>query len=156
MKFCYGTNLRSFIMPSLQNCCIVGKSNTYIISIFNPYIMCKDYYTWNDIIDFYVSFKTINNGQNITVTPNFGKYSINKRLLEGYPNTIEIAKNEEKKLLIKPSNNEKYLFIRMEIYTPDISVEYEFYNAIYNSKLGETGKLKPTQKIMSKILKIHI
>ena len=44
----------------------------------------------------------------------------------------------------------------MEICTPDASVEYEFYNAIYNSKLGETGKLKPTKKIMSKILKIHI
>ena len=33
VKFCYGTNLESFIMPSLQNCYRVGKSNTYIISI---------------------------------------------------------------------------------------------------------------------------
>ena len=27
----------------------------------------------------------------------------------------------------------------MEICTPDISVEYEFFNTIYNSKLGKTG-----------------
>ena len=100
MKFCYGTNLRSFIMPSLQNCYRVGKSNTYIISILNPYIMYKDYYTLEDIMDFYVSFKTINNGQNITITPNFDKYSINKRILEGYPNSIKIPNNEEKKFLI--------------------------------------------------------
>ena len=100
MKFCYGTNLRYFIMPSLQNCYRVGKSNTYIISILNPYIMYKDYYTLEDIMDFYVSFKTINNGQNITITPNFDKYSINKRILEGYPNSIKIPNNEEKKFLI--------------------------------------------------------
>ena len=127
-------------MPSLQNCYRVVKSNTYIISILNPYIMYKDYYTSEDIIDFYVSFKTINNGQNITITPNFDKYSINN------PNIIEIANNEEKKLLTKPSNNKKYLFIRMEICTPDTSVEYEFYNTIYKSKLGETGKIKANSK----------
>ena len=33
VKFCYGTNLGSFIMPSLQNCYRGGKSNTYITSI---------------------------------------------------------------------------------------------------------------------------
>ena len=108
--------------------------------------MHKYYYTSEDIIYFYVSFKTINNGQNITITPNFDKYSINKRILEGYPNTIEITKNEEKTLLTKPSNNEKYLFTQMEICTPGASVEYEFYNAIYNSKLGETGKIEATPK----------
>ena len=146
MKFCYGTNLGSFIMPSLKNCYIIGKSNTYIISILNHYIMYKDYYTYEDIIDFNISFKTINNGQNITFTPNFDKYSINKRILEGYPNTIEITNNEERTLLTKLSNNEKYLFIRMEICTPDTSVEYEFYNTIYNSKLGETGKIEANSK----------
>ena len=109
MKFCNGTYLGSFIMPSLQNCYRVGKSNTYIISILNPYIMYKDYYTLEDIMDFYVSFKTINNGQNITITPNFDKYLINKRILEGYPNTIEITNNEKITLLTKPSNNENYL-----------------------------------------------
>ena len=97
-------------------------------------------------MDFYVSFKTINNGQNITITPNFDKYSINKRILEGYPNTIEIAKNEERALLTKPSKNEKYLFIQMEICTLDTSVEHEFYNIIYNSKLGETGKIETNSK----------
>ena len=97
-------------------------------------------------MDFYVSFKTINNGQNITITPNFDKYSINKRILEGYPNIIEITKNEERILLTKPFNNEKYLFTQMKICTPDASVEYEFYNTIYNSKLGETGKIETNSK----------
>ena len=115
MNFCYGTNLGSFIMPSLQNCCIVGKSNTYIISILNPYIMYKDYYTSEDIMNFYVSFKTINNGQNIIITLNSDKYSINIIILEGYPNIIEITKNEERIILTKPFNNEKYIFAQMEI-----------------------------------------
>ena len=97
-------------------------------------------------MDFYVSFKTNNNGQNITNAPNFDKYSINKRILEGYPNIIEITKNEERILLTKPFNNEKYLFTQMEICTPDTSVEYEFYNTIYNSKLGETGKIEANSK----------
>ena len=34
----------------------------------------------------------------------------------------------------------------MEICTPDTSVEYEFYNTIYKSKLGETGKIKANSK----------
>ena len=108
--------------------------------------MYKDYYTSEDIMDFYVSFKAINNGQNITITPNFDKYSINKKILEKYPNTIEITNKEERILLRKPSNNEKYLFTQMKIFTPDISVEYEFYNSIYNSKLGETGKFEASSK----------
>ena len=87
-------------------------------------------------MDFNISFKTINNGQNITITPNFDKYSINKRILEGYPNIIEITKNEERILLTKPFNNEKYLFTQIEICTPDTSVEYVFYN------LGENGKIE--------------
>ena len=62
LKFSYGNNLGSF-MPSLQNYYRVGKSNTYILSILNPYIMYKDYYTSDDIMDFYVSFKTKNNAK---------------------------------------------------------------------------------------------
>ena len=96
--------------------------------------MYKNYYTSEDIMDFNISFKTINYGQNITIIPNFDKYSINKKILEGYSNIIEITKNEGRILLIlltKPSNNEKYLFTQMEIFTPAISIEYEFYNSIY-------------------------
>ena len=120
-------------MPSLQNCYRVGKSNTYIISILNLYIMYKDYYTSEDIMDFYVSFKIINNGQNITIIPNFDNYSINNIIWEGYLNTIEITNNEEITLLTKLSNNEKYLFTQMEICTPDTFV-------------GKTGKIETNSK----------
>ena len=34
----------------------------------------------------------------------------------------------------------------MEICTPDTSVEYEFYNTIYNSKLGKTSKIEANSK----------
>ena len=34
----------------------------------------------------------------------------------------------------------------MEICTLDTSVEHEFYNIIYNSKLGETGKIETNSK----------
>ena len=72
--------------------------------------------------------------------------SINKIILEGYQNTIEITNNEEITLLTKISNNEKYLFTQMEIYIPDTFVEYEFYNTIYNSKLGKTSKIEANSK----------
>ena len=95
---------------------------------------------------FHINF--VHNGQNNTITP--------KRILEGYPNTIEITKNEGITLLTKPSNNEKYLFTQIEICTPDTSVEYEFFNTIYNSKIGKTDKIKTTTEIIIKTTAIII
>ena len=152
VKFCYGTNFGSFIIPSLQNCYRVGKSNPYTISILNPYIMHKDYYTSEENMDFYVSFKTINNDQNIKITPHYEEYKIKRRILEGYPNTIEILESEEKTLLTKPANNEKYLVTQMEICTPNTSVEYEFYNAFDNTNLGQSGKIEENSKNNLKII----
>ena len=111
--------------------------------------MYKDYYTLEDIMDFYVSFKTINNGQNITITPNFDKYSINKRILEGYPNSIKMPNNEEKKFLIMKNI---YLFEwkfahLMHLLNMNFIIQFIILN---QEKLV---KLKPTQKIISKILK---
>ena len=34
----------------------------------------------------------------------------------------------------------------MEICIPDTFVEYEFYNTMYNSKLGKTGKIEANSK----------
>ena len=150
VKFCYSTNLGAFITPSLHNCYRVGKLNPYTLSILNPYIMYKNYYISEDIIDYYVSFKTIDINQNITISPKFGKYSTNKRILEGYPNTFEIS-NVEKTLLTKPSNNEKYLFAQMEICTPDTSIDYKFSNA-YNFNEVEKGQIQYNPKNNFKIL----
>ena len=152
VKFCYTTNLGSFITPLLQNCFRIGKSNPYNLSILNPYIMYKNYYTSEDIMNYYVSFKTINNDQNITITPNFNKYSTEIRNIEGYANIIEILNKEGRTLLTRPSNNEKYLFVQMDICSSDKSIEYEFYNAFYNSNLGQNGKIEAKSKNNFKII----
>ena len=146
VKFCYTTNLGGFIMPSLQNCYRVGRENSYKLSILNPYIMYNNYYLSEDIMDYYISFITVDYKQNITINPNLEKYSTDNRNIEGYPNTIKTLNNEGKTILTKPSNNEKYLFIQMDICSPNNSIEYEFYNAYYNSQLEQKGTIQTNTK----------
>ena len=43
VKFCYSTNLGTYIYLSLQNCFRVGKNNPYTIKTLNPYVMHKNY-----------------------------------------------------------------------------------------------------------------
>ena len=50
VKFCYSTNLGSFMEPSLQDCYRVGIDNTYTITVLNPYLMFKDYTTASEEI----------------------------------------------------------------------------------------------------------
>ena len=66
-------------MPPLHNYYRVGKINSYNLTILNPYILYKNYYISEDIMDYYISFKTINNDQNITISPHYEKFSTDNR-----------------------------------------------------------------------------
>ena len=152
VKFCYSSNLGAFIDPSLQNCYRVGLTNPYTISILNPYVMYKNYYTGEDVIDYYVSFRTENISLNITIVPNPTKYATQMRNLEGIPNSVQItASKGNSTILTTPTNNKKYLFVEMLVCSVDKSVGYEFKNAYNNTSLGETGTIQPNSLIFRNV-----
>ena len=142
VKFCYSSNLGAFIDPSLQNCYRVGRTNPYTISILNPYVMYKDYYTGEDVMDYYVSFRTEDINLNITIIPNLISYDTKERNIEGYPKSMFVEQEGSSTILTTPANNKKYLFVQMHVCTPDKSVGYEFKNAYNNTSLGETGSIQ--------------
>ena len=150
VKFCYTSNLGAYINPSLHNCFNVGIRDSYTISLLNPYIMYKNYKIDNDALDYYISFMTENKEDNITITPKLTKYSTNNRNIEGYPNSIEISQNEST-ILTTPTNNAKYLFVQMELCTPNKLIKYEFKNAFNGSSLEKTGELKSNSKTFENI-----
>jgi hypothetical protein len=150
VKFCYSTNLGAFINPSTQNCFRVGKKNSYTIEVMNPYIMHKDYTTGDDVMDYFVSFRTENKDLNITILPKLIKYDTNNRNIPDIPSTLKIN-NEGKTILTNPDNKE-YLFVQMELCTDNSAVTYEFKNAFYNKSLGENGEIQSRIKYKYKSL----
>ena len=145
VKFCYSTNLGSFINPSLQNCYRVGKNNPYTISTLNPLVMYKDYVD-NDITNYYVGFRTVELNQNITIVPIERKYDTTERNLEGAKNKITIRENKNySTILTAPKNNEPFIFTQIQVCTKDKALEYEFLNAYNHSNLGYKGEISPNR-----------
>ena len=145
VKFCYSSNLGAFIDPSLQNCYRVGKANSYTLSIINPYNMYKTYYTEEEFMNYYVSFRTENKSQNVTIIPTLIEYPTKVRNIEGYPNSITVTGHESTILTI-PTNNKIYIFVQMHVCEADKAVSYEFKNAYYGTSLGETGEIQANTK----------
>ena len=146
VKFCYSTNLGTFINPSLQNCYRVGKSNSYTISTLNPLIMYKNYYD-EDVINYYVGFRTVEFNQNITIIPKIKKYDTTERNLEGAKNKIKISYTKTySTILTAPKNNEPYIFTHIHVCTKDQSLSYQFLNAYNLSNLGYNGEIPANSK----------
>ena len=146
VKFCYSTNLGTYINPSLQNCYRVGKSNPYTISTLNPLVMYRNYYS-DDQLNYYVGFRTVELNQNITITPILKKYDTNERNIEGANNKITI--NDDGKfstILTAPKNNEPYIFTHIHICSKNEYLTYKFLNAYDGSDLGFNGEVTPNSK----------
>ena len=147
VKFCYSTNLGLFMEPSLQDCYRVGIANTYTITVLNPYLMFKDYKTVSDeIMKYYVGFKTVERGQNITITPTLNNYTTKNRNLENIPLSVMITKSGST-ILTSPSENTKYIFFQMEVCSPDKAVEYQILNAYNKTSLNIGGNIFSTDDI---------
>jgi hypothetical protein len=110
----------------------------------NPYIMHKDYYTGEDIMDYYVSFKTEDKNLNITITPQLCKYDTENRNLPETPKTLVI--NDIGKTILTNPENKEYLFVQMDVCTPSSSIRYEFKNAFSGESLGEKGEIRYDSK----------
>ena len=147
VKFCYSTNLGSFMEPSLQDCYRVGISNTYTITVLNPYLMYKDYTTASEeIMKYYVAFKTVEQKQNITITPTFNNYATKNRNLENIPLSMMITKSGST-ILTSPAENTKYIFFQMKVCSPEKTVEYQLLNAYNKSSLNIGGNIFSTDDI---------
>ena len=145
VKFCYTTNLGSYVDPSSQNCYRVGRSNSYTITVLNPYIMYKNYKAGDDknVMDYYVSFRTEDVTHNITIYPSLHNYTTSNRNLEGYANTITITKNGSS-ILTSPQDN--MLFVQIQSCTKDAYLSYEFKNAYNSTSLNVRDQIAANTK----------
>ena len=149
VKFCYITNLGAFIDPSLQNCYRVGKSNSYTISVLNPYLMYKNYYIGekgDDILDYYVTFQTVDISLNITITPTLNNYTIETRNIENVGNTISFKNNKANGTILTSPKNKEYLFVQMGGCTKEAGFSFEFKNAYDFSSLNHKGEINSNNK----------
>ena len=144
VKFCYSTNLGTYINPSLTNCFRVGKNNPYTISTRNPLIMYKNYFREN-VNNYYVGFRTAELNQNIKIKPKILTYDTEERNIEGAHNKITITGDSENPtystILTAPVNNTEYIFTYISICTKGEGLSYEFYNAYNGSKLGYSDNI---------------
>ena len=146
VKFCYSTNLGTYINPSLQNCYRVGKTNSYTITVLNPLVMYKNYYDDN-VINYYVGFRTVNLDQNITITPKLISYDTTERNIENGKNKFKIDYTKSySTILTAPKNNDPYIFVHIHVCTFDKGVTYDFYNAYNKSNLGHSGEIQANTK----------
>jgi len=130
VKFCYSASFGSFMEPALQDCYRVGRANTYKLNLVNPYLMYKDYATAGDeIMKYYVGFKTVDQNQKIEIKPTLNKYSTKLRNLENESKSISVSKSNS---TILTSPNSPYVFIQLQVCTENKFVEIDFFNA-YNS-----------------------
>ncbi len=141
VKFCYSSNLGTYIIPSLQNCFRVGKQNSYTIPTLNPMVMYKDYNDSN-INDYYIGFRTVNLSEDITITPQKNLYPTKERNLEGEKNKIRFDLTTEiSTILTAPAKHEDYIFTHIHVCTKDQPITFEFLNAYNGSKLGYGGEI---------------
>ena len=152
VKFCYSTNLGTFINPSLQNCFRVGSKNPYTISTLNPLVMYKNYYD-NNVINYYVGFRTVELNQNITIIPKLKKYGTTERNVEGAKNKIVISDdNQYSTILTAPKNHESYIFAQIGVCTKNKPLSYKFLNAYNGSNLEYDGEIPANSKTYYQII----
>ena len=142
VKFCYSTNLGTYIKPSITNCYRVGKNNPYTISTKNPLIMYKNYFNDN-INNYYVGFRTMYLNQEIKITPMPKMYDTTERNFEDSKNKIIINGDSEKSeystILTAPKNNNAYIFTHIHVCSKGEGLNYQFYNAYSGINLGYNG-----------------
>jgi hypothetical protein len=136
------------MIPSMQDCYRVGISNTYSLTILNPYLMYKDYSTSNsnEVLKYYVGFKTVDSELNITITPKLNKYDTKVRNLENVPKSISLTKNNGT-ILTAPTDNKQYLFLQMYVCEGDGVIDMEFFNAYNNTPLYHKDSIDNNDKV---------
>ena len=146
VKFCYSTNLGTYINPSLQNCYRVGKNNPYTISTLNPKVMYRNYES-DEKLNYYVGFRTVELDQNITIIPKLREYDTTERNMEEAKNKVTIGyEGKYSTILTAPQNHDPYIFTHIHVCTKNKPLTYQFLNAYNRSSLGYDGEISPNSK----------
>ena len=142
VKFCYNTNLGNYIYPSLQNCYRVGKSNPYTISTLNPNVMYRNY-KFDEQMNYYIGFRTVNIDQQITIKPVVKNYDTNERNSENTNTVLKIVSDsgEISTILTAPKEHNNYISIEYCLCNKNTHTSYQFYNAYNNTNLGYDGEI---------------
>ena len=141
VKFCYSTNLGTYIYPSLQNCYRVGKSNPYTISTLNPNVMYRNY-NYDEHMNYYVGFRTVDINQQITIKPVLKKYDTNLRLAEDNNNVVKVSEgNSFSSILTAPKTHNNYISVQIGLCTQNAKATYQFFNAYNDTNLGYNGNI---------------
>ena len=122
----------------------------HTISTINPLVMYRDYYS-REHINYYISFRTVELNQNITILPTLKKYNTDIRYFEGSKNKIVINESNSV-ILTAPEMHDPYIFVHIHVCTKDSNLLYEFYNAYNSSNLGFDGEILPNRNNQFKII----
>ena len=114
VKYCYGTNIGSAILPSLENCYRVSKDNSYTLKLLNPLIMHKDYDLDEDL-SYYVSLKPVNSDEQMTIQSELHTYDTEERNIEGVGNNLLISSlGIDSTILTAPKNKDVSIFVQVQ------------------------------------------
>ena len=151
VKYCYGTNIGSAILPSAENCYRVSKDNSYYLKFFNPFIMYKDYEI-NEDLSYYVSIKPVVITEKIQIDSELTAYNTKERNLEKIGKIVKIDNNGIfDTILTAPKNKDASIFLQIQQcdWTP---ITMEVLNAINNNKtIVEKTTIEPNSKYFYKV-----
>jgi hypothetical protein len=114
IKYCYGTNIGSAILPSKENCYRVSLDNSYTLKFLNPLVMHKDY-AFDEHLNYYVSIKPVSQSDKMSLKSSLTSYDTNERNLEGIGNTITIdSTGERSSILTAPLYKDSQIFVQIK------------------------------------------
>ena len=136
VKYCYGTNIGSAILPSSENCYRVSTQNKYTLKVLNPSVMYKDY-VLDETLMYFVTLKTIKDTDELAITETLEKYDAQIRNFESYPNVLKLSeKTTDSSILNYPKDNDESVFYQITSCSGQ-ELKYSIYNAFNSTKIVE-------------------
>ena len=133
VKYCYGTNIGSALLPSSENCYRVSYDNSYTIKVLNPLVMYKDYDLEEDLI-YYVSLRPTNRSDTFEINADLVKYDTEERNIEGIGNNLVLTNGKENTVLTSPEDKDEYILV--QIHSCDNSkLTFGVYDGYDNAQL---------------------
>ena len=133
VKYCYGTNIGSAILPSNENCYRVSELNSYTIKIINPFVMYKDY-DISENLNYYVSLRPTSKNDRFEIKANLVSYDTKERNYERIGKNIVLNNGLGSTILTSPEEKDEY--ISVQIYSCDKSkLNFGIFNGYDNSQI---------------------
>ena len=146
IKYCYGANIGSAILPSSENCYIVSSNDPYPLKIFNPAIMYKDY-DLDETLIYYVSFKPKNLEDVLYIKVKLVEYDASTRNVEGKGNVVQLNSTTESTILSYSELNEEKIFCQITSCSSKSDITYSILNAFEPNDVLVPDTIIPENKV---------